>query len=108
VQRADVEKYHVTMTVVVVPAGIELILKSQIMPKGATNFVRPSQRIDNHKENFRKNHVAPSFLQSLRPALGNWQVNRHNQFSSNIRRWVKNYSQCRYIFCNWLYCWLGM
>ena len=23
-------------------------------------------------------------------------------------RWVKNYPQCRYIFCIWLYCWLGM
>ena len=35
-QYADAEKYHVfTMTVVVDPAGIKLILKSQIMSKGA-------------------------------------------------------------------------
>jgi len=28
--------------------------------------------------------------------------------SIKIRRWVKNYPQCRYMFCSWLYCWLGM
>jgi len=26
----------------------------------------------------------------------------------SVRRWVKNYPHCRYIFCSWLYCWLGM
>jgi hypothetical protein len=37
VQSADAEKYHVvTMTVVVFPSGIKLILKSQIMSKGAS------------------------------------------------------------------------
>jgi len=36
VQRAGAEKYHVvTVTVEVVPAGIKLIFKSQIMSKGA-------------------------------------------------------------------------
>jgi len=36
VQSADAEKYHVVkMTVVVVTGGIKLILKSQIMSKGA-------------------------------------------------------------------------
>ena len=25
-----------------------------------------------------------------------------------ICRWVKNYPHCRYMFCSWLYCWLGM
>ena len=25
-----------------------------------------------------------------------------------IRRWVKNYSHYKYMFCSWLYCWLGM
>jgi hypothetical protein len=25
-----------------------------------------------------------------------------------IRRWVKNYAHCGYMFCSWLYCWLGM
>jgi len=25
-----------------------------------------------------------------------------------VRRWVKNYSYYRYMFCSWLYCWLGM
>ena len=26
----------------------------------------------------------------------------------DVRRWVKNYPHYRYIFCSWLYCWLGM
>jgi hypothetical protein len=25
-----------------------------------------------------------------------------------ICRWVKNYPHYRYMFCSWLYCWLGM
>jgi hypothetical protein len=25
-----------------------------------------------------------------------------------VCRWVKNYPQCRYMFCSWLYCWLSM
>jgi hypothetical protein len=25
-----------------------------------------------------------------------------------VRRRVKNYRHCRYMFCNWLHCWLGM
>jgi hypothetical protein len=25
-----------------------------------------------------------------------------------LRRWVKNYQQCRCMFCSWLYCWFGM
>jgi hypothetical protein len=51
VQRADAEKYNVvTMTTVVVPAGIKLILKSQIMSKGARiSSVRHSESITTKK-----------------------------------------------------------
>jgi len=51
VQRVDAEKYHVvTVTIVIVPTGIKLILKSQIMSKGARiSSVRHSESITTKK-----------------------------------------------------------
>jgi hypothetical protein len=52
----------------------------------------------NHNWNNNFNLLKPSgFFTDLRAS-----------HSKILRRWVKNYPQCRYIFCSWLYCWLRM